>query len=259
MSTAKDWNPALYLKFKNERTQPSVDLVSRINLVEPKTIIDIGCGPGNSTEVLLRKWPDSRLSGIDNSPAMIDKAKTDYPQQHWILQDAAKLDPQQKYDLVFSNATIQWLPNHEKLLLEFLNITEKSGALAVQIPLYHEMPVSCLMEDVFKRRQPHQVNFDINKIFTFHSAGFYYDLLSSRAGRLDLWETAYVHTMNSYRDILEMIKSTGLKPYLEQIADEQERIAFEAEVLDKLKTIHAQQADGKILFPFKRLFFVAYK
>jgi trans-aconitate 2-methyltransferase len=121
------------------------------------------------------------------------------------------------------------------------------------------MPVSSLMDKVFKRRQLGKSTFDIKKVFTFHSGSFYYDLLIDHVHKLELWETAYIHTMNSYQDILEMIKSTGLKPYLEQLADDQEKLAFEAEVLAELKTIYPQQANGKILLPFKRLFFIAYK
>ena len=253
-----DWNPALYLKFKNERTQPSIDLVSRINLDNPKTIIDIGCGPGNSTEILLNKWPQSQLEGIDNSPAMISKAQADYPQQQWAIQDAAKLDPVQQYDLVFSNATIQWLPNHEQLLLDFLKITKDKGALAIQIPLFYEMPVAGLMDTLFKRKYP-DIAFDINTIFTFHSSSFYYDALIKHVSKLDLWETTYMHSMDSYQAIVDMIKSTGMKPYLDQLPNDQEKQAFEADVLAGLKTIHPQQANGKVLFPFKRLFFVAYK
>ena len=110
------WNPDAYLKFEQERTQPSRDLVSRIRLSNLKVIVDIGCGPGNSTHVLRDAWPKAKVIGLDNSKEMINKAKATYPECEWILADAADWQPHQKYDLVFSNATLQWIPNHAMLL-----------------------------------------------------------------------------------------------------------------------------------------------
>lgn len=130
----KDWNPDLYLKFGKERTQPSVDLVSKIELINPSNIIDIGCGPGNSTQILYQRWPNSKILGIDNSEAMIKKAKQDYPSQEWELIDAEKKVIQGKYDIVFSNATIQWIPNHYELFKRLKSNLYENGVLAVQLP-----------------------------------------------------------------------------------------------------------------------------
>ena len=121
----KDWNPELYLKYNKERIQPSIDLVSRINFDNPRNIIDIGCGPGNSTHVLTERWPDAKITGIDNSPAMIEKAQNDYPSQTWKVMDAGNLVFDEKYDIVFSNATIQWIPDHKKLLADFKSLPYK--------------------------------------------------------------------------------------------------------------------------------------
>ena len=115
----KDWNPELYLKFDKERTQPSIDLVKRINFDKPERILDIGCGPGNSTQILVLRWPDSEIIGIDNSPAMIEKARKDYPKQEWRILDAGTDEITGIFDIVFSNATIQWIPDHIKLLNKF--------------------------------------------------------------------------------------------------------------------------------------------
>ena len=99
----KDWNPDLYLRFEKERTQPSIDLVSRINFDTPGKIIDIGCGPGNSTQILVQKWPDALVTGVDNSPAMIEKAKKDFPNQNWKLLDAGKDEINEKFDIIISD------------------------------------------------------------------------------------------------------------------------------------------------------------
>ncbi|MBN1428716.1 MAG: methyltransferase domain-containing protein, partial [Anaerolineae bacterium] len=120
MDKRNDWNPELYMKFGNERTQPSIDLVNRIRPnKQPQSMIDIGCGPGNSSQVLTQRWPNARLVGVDSSPSMIEMARRDYPQHEWVLADASTFSPDGRFDIVFSNATIQWLPDHERLLARF--------------------------------------------------------------------------------------------------------------------------------------------
>jgi trans-aconitate 2-methyltransferase len=129
-----DWNPNQYLEFKNERNQPAIDLVARINLDSSKNIIDIGRGPGNSTQILVNKWPDSIITGLDSSKTMIAKAKEDYPKQIWICDNAENITSDKKYTLVFSNATLQWMDNHELLIPKLRNAVENNGAFAAQIP-----------------------------------------------------------------------------------------------------------------------------
>jgi trans-aconitate 2-methyltransferase len=135
-----NWNPDQYLKFANERTQPSIDLAARINVENPKSIIDIGCGPGNSTRVLRQRWPESRISGLDSSVEMIKKAKEDFPELEWITADASTFKFDKKYDIVFSNAALQWMPAHELLLRRLMEILNANGALAVQVPANKESP-----------------------------------------------------------------------------------------------------------------------
>jgi trans-aconitate 2-methyltransferase len=132
----KDWNPELYLKFDRERTQPSVDLVTRIDFDHPKKIIDIGCGPGNSTQILVQRWPYAEIIGVDNSPAMIERAKKDYPNQNWRMIDAGRDEIEGNYDIFFSNATIQWIPKHSELLKRFHNLLTDKGLIAIQVPQF---------------------------------------------------------------------------------------------------------------------------
>jgi trans-aconitate 2-methyltransferase len=131
----KDWNPGQYLKFRSERTQASFDLVGRINIdFIPKDIIDVGCGPGNSTQVLQERWPSANVIGLDSSKNMINKARAEYPDMNWHVADIVTYDTKQKYDLVYSNATIQWIPNHEKLFKKMSALLNDNGVMAVQIP-----------------------------------------------------------------------------------------------------------------------------
>lgn len=258
MTEKTDWNPELYLKYRNERTQPSIDLVSRINLADPATAADIGCGPGNSTLAILNRWPNIRITGIDNSPAMIKKAKGDYPGQQWILADAMELDASVKYDLVFSNATIQWIPDHERLLDKMWNMLNAGGALAVQMPLYQLMPVSAAIEEAARSRW-HDETTGVMEIFTFHTPDFYYNVLAAFNARIEMWVTSYVHVMQSHEEIAEMIKSTGMKPFLDRLKKKSDRQQFESAALENIKKVYPSQQNGRVLFPFKRMFFVAYK
>jgi trans-aconitate 2-methyltransferase len=254
-----DWNPDLYLKFDKERIQPSIDLVARIDLNKPKKIIDIGCGPGNSTQILVNRWTDSDIIGADNSPAMIKKATEDYPNQKWILFDAGKDNINDKFDLVFSNATIQWIPNHDELIKGFSNILNDQGVLAVQLPLFFDMPLGKSISEIAGQSKWQAATKGVKELFTINNASYYYDHLAKYFSNIDIWATDYYHIMDSQIAILEMIRTTGLKPYLERIENEIAKHEFETLVLRKIEQDYSLQADGKVLFPFKRLFFIAKK
>lgn len=252
----KDWNPELYLRFTGERTQPAIDLLKRIEITAPRKVLDVGCGPGNSTQVLTQRWPIADVLGIDNSVAMIAKAKADYPQAQWAVMAAEEINYVNEFDVIFSNAVIHWVPDHETLFQKLMQALTANGVLAIQMPLYHEMPVYALVEKLYRERFPASP-FVSDRAFNFHSADYYYDLLSQLQCQFVLWETSYFHMMASHQQILEMIKSTGLKPYLDEIRGDAEKTDFENEVLDNLPKIYQSQRDGKVLFPFKRLFLIA--
>ncbi len=255
-----DWNPDLYLKFRNERTQPSIDLVNRINLTHsPENILDIGCGPGNSSQIVLQRWPRSKLRGVDHSPNMIEKANKDFPDQEWILADAAHYEPGTTFDVVFSNATIQWIPNHRDLIYRFCSFLSENGALAVQLPKFHDMPLAKAIDCVAHRGRWKSRTGDCSSLFTYHDHRFYYDVLASRLRLIDIWETDYIHIMPSHSSIVEWIRSTGMKPYLDRLTDENEKHDFEQEVLGFIRSDYPLQPNGRVLFSFKRMFFIGYK
>jgi trans-aconitate 2-methyltransferase len=256
---SKDWNPDLYLKFNQERTQPSIDLVSRIGFDKPNNIIDIGCGPGNSTQVLVSRWPGSKITGIDNSPAMIEKAKEDYPKQDWYIIDAGNEEIKGKYDIVFSNATIQWIPNHASLLKKFHALLSGHGLLAIQVPLFWDMPIGQKLLEIGSNDRWNSATKRVKELFTIHDPSFYYDHLSDLFNSIDIWVSDYFHILSSQSSILEMIRSTGLRPYLDSLKSEFDRKAFEELVFQEIVKDYPLQKDGKVLFPFKRLFFIARK
>lgn len=254
-----DWNPNLYMQFSSERTQPSIDLVAKINSVEPKSIIDVGCGPGNSTQVLVKRWPEAKTTGLDSSSAMIEKAARDYPNQEWIVADALIYNPGTEYDIVFSNAAIQWIPNHENLLKKFYGMLSDTGLAAVQIPLFWDMPLGRIIYEAAKDSRWKERMEGVSDLFTIHDYSFYYDHLASLFISIDIWETHYFHIMDSHIAIIEMMRSTGLKPYLSKLDNDADRNQFEKKVLAGIEKAYQKQKNRKVLLPFKRLFFIGYK
>ena len=138
------WDSAAYLRFKAERTQPSIDLVKRIDLEQPRKLLDVGCGPGNSTQVLADAFPNAlRIIGIDSSPEMIEAAKDDHPDMEFRICDALNLPSlgEDGFDVVFSNACIQWVPDHPRLIRDMLALLRPGGMLAVQVPMNYQEPI----------------------------------------------------------------------------------------------------------------------
>ncbi|MBI5458748.1 methyltransferase domain-containing protein [Methanobacterium sp.] len=259
MTDNKDWNPELYLKFKEERTQPARDLAGRINIENPEKIMDVGCGPGNSTNVLSSRWPESEIIGIDNSASMIESAQINYPEMEWKVEDITKMETEEKYDIIFSNATIQWIQDQEKLINDLVKMLKDNGALAVQVPQYHTMPIKQAIERVSLNKRWREQTGQANDDFTFHSSDYYYDILSGKLKSITMWKTSYFHIMPSHQNIVEMIKSTGMRTFLDRLDTREEKIEFEKDVLKEITKAYPAQKDGHVLFPFERLFFIGYK
>jgi trans-aconitate 2-methyltransferase len=254
-----DWNPDQYLKFKNERTQPSMDLVSRIKIEKADFIIDIGCGPGNSTQILRQKWPSSQIVGIDRSEEMIKKAREDYPDQKWFTADAASFKSDLLYDIVFSNAVLQWIPHHEILVPTLFKLVQSKGALAVQIPANQESPLHKALLSVSLNDPWHRYTEGCEKLFHYQSSDYYYNLLAPLATEIEQWETTYYHILPSHQGLIEWYKGTGMRPFLDRIPGAVSKMKFENEVLEKCKDNYKIQNNGKILYPFNRIFFIAYR
>lgn len=256
-SIMSDWNPQLYLKFKNERTQPVHDLIARIEL-EPKKILDIGCGPGNSTAVLVKRFPNAEITGIDYSGAMIERAKNECPRAKFEVCDAGgDMSQLGTFDLVFANASLQWIPNHERLFKKIFSMLRKGGAIAFQIPQFDLMPSARAIGAA--ANSPEFRNFfdDLNLGMHFYSDRFYYDLASLYCNEVYMWSTEYYHVMDSPAAIVEFFKSTALRPYTDKLPKESLR-SFFLKVKDELEKYYPMQKNGKILFPFKRLFILGY-
>jgi trans-aconitate 2-methyltransferase len=254
-----EWDPQQYLQFEHERTQPSIDLVARIPLEDPKTIIDIGCGPGNSTQILLKRWPHSDIVGLDKSVKMIARARADHPGQTWMIGDASTLAMDRQYDIVFSNAAIHWIPDHHRLISRLFRLVRKDGIFAVQVPANHESPLYKIILNVARSGKWSAFTSGCEGLITYHTAEYYYNELASLTKDVFLWETTYYHILKSHQDLIAWYKSTAMKPFLESLPTDDDREEFLQAVLTESKEHYPLQSDGRILYPFKRLFFTARK
>ena len=252
-----DWDPQLYLKFEKERTQPVIDLLSRLRAEAPERIIDIGCGPGNSTLEILRKYPAAGIVGLDSSPAMLEKARSASNEIRWVLRSATEdLSQLGLFDVVFSNAAFQWIPDHKALLNNLFRIVKPGGVLAVQIPRFEEMKVRSVIKTVSyaSKWKEYFQNFD-DGLF-YYKTEFYYDVLSALSHDVSLWVTEYFHVMPDHGGIIDWIKSTSLRPFLNHLPEDRHE-AYLADLLSLLRETYELRPDGRVLFPFRRLFFVA--
>lgn len=254
-----DWSPSQYLKFADERTRPARDLLAQVPLLAPTRIYDLGCGPGNSTALLAEAFPAARITGIDNSPAMIEAARAALPGADFKLADLSRWTPEDAPDMLFSNATFQWVPNHLGVIEKLLRGLTKGAALAVQMPDNLMEPSHRLMAEVAEQG-PWSA-----KLKTASAARDalppprdYYARLKPLCSRFDIWHTAYNHALDGAAGIVEWVKSTGLRPYLNPL-DEAGREGFLAAYQARLADAYPPNADGTVLLRSPRLFMVAVR
>ncbi len=253
-----DWNAKQYLKFKAERTQPSRDLANRIEVQAPAAILDVGCGPGNSSHVLKERFPQAHVCGIDSSPDMIEKAKENYNNiefaVHCISPECTEISG--TYDIIFSNACIQWIPDHKTLIPRLFEKVNPGGALAIQIPMTAGMPMQQILK-YLKALPEWQTYFkNINDFYTL-TPEEYCDIVNKITPDSALWSTSYMHMVCSYDDIIEWYRGSGMRPYLAALP-EKLYPAFINETEQLLRQKYTQRENGKILMPFPRLFMVLH-
>lgn len=253
------WNPDLYLRFGGERTRAAADLLAHVGLSEPARVIDLGCGPGNSTALLRARWPAADVTGLDNDPAMLAAARASDAGVTWVDADAAAWTADAPYDVVFSNAALQWLPDHAAVLRRWFAAVAPGGTLAVQLPVAHlRSPLHLLVHDVVML--PEWVAYTAGYDGAVcHEPGFYYDALCESAERIDVWETEYAHVLADAHAIVTWLRATRLRPILAALPDDATRGHFEAVLADRLAVAYPPQVDGRVLLPFPRLFVVAHR
>jgi trans-aconitate 2-methyltransferase len=254
-----DWNPILYSKFEAERMRAARDLLARIPLDEAGLIYDLGCGPGNSAELLLRRFPNARIIGLDTSDAMLAHACVRAPTAEFLKQDIADWAPKDKPNLIFANAALQFLPDHDQLFARLMAYLAPGGALAAQMPNIANESSHALMRMVAAEGPWSSRLVPIAKTQPL-IAGYedYYDWLRPDASQIDIWMTTYVHPLDGPKSIADWFAGSALQPFLERLGDD-ERCEFLARYRNGLKDAYPIQPDGRTLFVYPRLFIVAVK
>ncbi len=251
------WSAAQYLKFENERTRPVRDLVARIPLAHVESAADIGCGPGNSTEVLRERYPSARIIGLNSSPDMIQAARKRLPDATFEVADIRQWRPKEPLDVILANAVFQWIPKHETLFPALIARLKPGGALAAQMPDNLEEPSHRLMGEVASDGPWASKLKDAAAARTErHLADWYFRLTRPHAPHVDIWRTTYFHPLAGARAIVEWLKGTGLRPFLDPL-EESERQDFLALYEGRIANAYPAEPDGTVLLPFPRLFVVA--
>lgn len=250
-----DWSAQQYLKFADERTRPAQDLLARVALDGPRLVVDIGCGPGNSTELLAGRWPEAKVYGIDSSPAMLADARKRLPNASFELADVANWQPPEAPDLLFANAILQWLPDHALVIQRLFAALAPGGVIAVQMPDNLLEPSHVLMTEAASGLQFAEKLSGLARQ-KLPPAGFYQQMLAPLANTVDVWHTTYYHPMRDAGAIVEWVKGTGLRPFLDALAADERQSYLEAYEA-AIATAYPALADGTLLLPFPRLFMVA--
>ena len=252
-----DWSASQYLQFEGERTRPALDLLNAVPTPQPRRIVDLGCGPANSTELLARRYPAARVAGLDTSPDMIRAARERLPGVEFALADITSWQPDTPWDLIFANAVLQWLPGHATLLPRLASALSAGGSLAIQMPDNLDEPSHALMRVVAAEGPwaPKLASAAAARA-RLGSAAEHYALLEPICRRVDIWRTTYHHPLEGSASIIEWLRGSGLRPFLAPL-DEVERAGFLERYRERLKHAYPALPDGKVLLAFPRLFVVA--
>ncbi len=250
------WSAAQYAIFEDERTRPARELLAAVSLRDVRCALDLGCGPGNSTELLAQRFPQSEIVGVDISPDMIAKARARLPAVRFEVADVR--DRAAAADLIFANAVLQWLPGHAELLPALLQRLTPGGCIAVQMPDNLDDPAHLRMQRVADDGPWRPKLAGAGEARTpLEPADWYHRLLRASAARVDVWRTTYYHALRGSSAVVEWFKGSGLLPYLAPL-DAAERADYLDRYARAIGAVYPEDADGVVLLPFPRLFIVAH-
>ncbi len=256
------WNPDLYNKFSDHRLRPALELLARLPLADPAVVYDLGCGTGQVTRLLAERWPSAAVYGVDNSPEMLAKARGEPGEIEWVEADISDWSPAEPPDLIYANAALHWVADHQSLFPRLAGCLKPGGCLAFQMPLSWGMPSHRLIRETLADGGPDGEPLGTERLRSamarnwVEPAETYYDLLVKFTRDLDIWETEYLQVLDGEDPVLAWVKGTGLRPILNDLEDEQRDILL-AEYARRLRAAYPARADGRTLFPFRRLFIVA--
>ncbi|HKD21971.1 MAG TPA: methyltransferase domain-containing protein [Rhizomicrobium sp.] len=250
------WDPKTYLAFGQERTRPARELLARVDAVNPKRVVDLGCGPGNSTALLAARWSAAALEGVDNSKEMLEEARGSSFRATWTQADVANWNPDETYDVIFSNATLQWVGDHVRLLPAIVKHLAKDGVFAFQVPRNFDEPCHTLIHEVAQDPRWRTKLEGVRDWWNVLEPEAYFDILEPHARAIDIWETRYVQVLEGEDAVFRWMSGTGLRPYANAL-EGAEREAFLAEYRTRVGRAYPRRPGGVTLYPFQRLFCVA--
>ncbi|RAU42183.1 MULTISPECIES: trans-aconitate 2-methyltransferase [unclassified Pseudomonas] len=252
------WSAKQYSMFEQQRTRPVRDLVAAMPVEQVNTAIDLGCGPGNSTEVLAERFPTASITGLDSSEDMLGDARRRLPSISFELGDIGVWNPAKRYDVILANASLQWVPNHQALYPRLVSHLNPGGCLAVQTPDNLEEPAHRLAREV-AASGPWSGKIASVKHPDRHPATYYFELLQPHCAQVDVWRTTYHHPLaGGHEAVVEWFKGSALRPYLQRL-DENEQAGFLDAYLKAISQAYPALDDGSVLLPFPRLFVVAVR
>lgn len=255
----RSWNPQQYLTFADQRLRPALDLLARVPLGDAKRVTDLGCGPGNVTPFLRQRFPEASIVGVDSSAEMLAAAQaTSGDGVRWVHADAAQWQPDQPQDLIYANALLQWLDDHDTLFPRLLGGVRPGGVLAVQMPNQFSAPSHVLMREVAASGPWAEVLVPLLRPSPVAAPGKYDDWLAPHCNSVDVWQTEYLQKLTGEDAVLHWLSATALKPLLEALPPDHQR-PFQAALAARLRAAYPPRSDGSTLFAFKRLFVVAVR
>jgi trans-aconitate 2-methyltransferase len=260
-SMADIWDAGQYLRFGGERSRPFFDLIAQVGASDPGYVADLGCGPGNLTAALAQRWPGATVVGVDNSPEMVATATRDLtPEQANLtfeLGDVWDWRPARPVDVLTCNAVLQWVPGHQRLLLDWADLLAPDGWLAFQLPGNFDQPSHVIIRELAQspRWRPLLAGAELNR--QAEDPAGYLELLARPGYAVDAWETSYLHVLPGADPVLEWTKGTTLRPVLAAL-DSEQATAFVGEYAERLRQLYEPRSFGTI-FPFRRVFTVVHR
>ena len=258
--TPAAWDPQQYNRFERQRDRAADDLLARLPLeLTPREIWDLGCGPGRQAIWLKRRYPGARVHGLDSSEAMLAEARAAAADVDWRLGDIGDWTPEAPVDLIFANASLHWLPEHEALLRRLTRALDPGGVIAAQMPMAWDTRHHELMRQVAADGPWAKTLSGVATVTPLPAPEACYAVLAESCGDIDVWSTTYLQALTGADAVLEWMKGTALRPHLAALTDETMRRAYLGALGARLSAAFPRRPDGVTLMPFPRLFLVARK
>jgi trans-aconitate 2-methyltransferase len=250
------WDVAAYTRFSDERSRPFLDLVARVRVPSPRTVVDMGCGEGTMTAGLADRWPAARVTGVDSSAEMLAAARPVPGHLEFVQGDVREWQPGAPVDVVISNAVLHWVPGHEDLIVRWAGWLTPGGVLAVQVPGNWRAPSHALLDALCRSpRWADRLGDAGPRPDTVREPAEYADLVTAAGLEADVWETTYLQRLSGTDPVLAWVRSTVLRPVLARLSDD-DAAAFTAEYAAALRDAYPERADGTTWLPFRRIFVV---